>query len=137
MINFQNYFKLLVAVSAISVSGPSLADDRASLLKKGAQKLSPSQVASMSIGKTFKGQWFYKDQKGNWTSTYSNDGYKHVKVDGKQLKRGSWTYDGKSKWCETRTSKVEFTCADPGVYKHRNTCYGFHEDGSKRLEWRC
>ncbi len=137
MLHISNIFKISVLTTALVLCGPTFASEKSKIINKGAQKLSASQIAAMFIGKSHKGKWYYKDQKGSWKAEWRKDGSKHVVSDGKPFKTGRWTYDGKSKWCETITSKVKFSCEDTGIYKLRKTCYVFRPDGTKRTEWRC
>ena len=137
MLYLSNIFKVSALATALMLCGPMYANDKTKIINKGAQKLTASQIADMFIGKTHKGKWYHKDKQGKWTAEFRKDGSKHLVSDGKPFKIGRWTYNGKSKWCETRTSKVVFSCQEPGIYKLRKTCYTFHPDGAKRTKWRC
>ena len=129
-------YLLLISALSIALSTTAYAEDKSSLVKKGAKPLSGTEKAQLFPGKTMKGVSYDPSGKqvASWSVTYAKDGTKITKVNGKSVER-KWWVDGK-KFCEQLTGSGETTCAD-GPYKLASKCYTFHANGAIQNEMSC
>jgi len=130
--------KLPIALTVLSLllCQSAIAEDKSSLVKKGAKPLSGSEKAQLFPRKTFKGTSYDPAGKktGTWSLTYAKDGTKTVKVAGRTITR-KWWIDG-SKFCEQLASSGKTTCQD-GPYNLASKCYTFHSNGTIQYEMNC
>ncbi len=130
--------RLLFTVAALSITlcMSAHAEDKSSLVKKGAKPLSGPERAQLLPGKTMKGTSYDASGKkvATWSVTYAKDGKKITKLGGKTIER-KWWVEG-NKFCEQLTGSGKATC-EGGIYKLASKCYTFHSNGAIQNEMSC